>query len=143
MPPHEYDSFVADNRPPLYWFVYGRIHDHDATEDIVQDAFVEVFLRWENFPAVGPARVYLYKTAITGCADHGRSQGRQPESLDGMRAGSEGGESVREVVDESVPDPALDFFARLEAQELAQALSEALHQLRAEYKEVLFCPALS
>lgn len=72
----------------------------EAANDVVQDAFVAVFERWDSLEQPGP---YLNRAVLNGCRDHGRRESRMRRLW------------PRLVVDQSIapPDTLIDVLAGL------------------------------
>ncbi len=55
----------------------------DVANDIVQEAFVRLYQRWDRVEDPGP---YLHRSVLNGCRDHGRRQTRVRNLEERLRA---------------------------------------------------------
>jgi RNA polymerase sigma-70 factor (ECF subfamily) len=63
-PPVSFDSFFEQERDRLYralWLVTRNRHE---AEDLTQEAFIRVLMRWDRVAAMEDPRGYLYRTAM-------------------------------------------------------------------------------
>jgi len=56
----------------------------DVANDVVQDAFIRLYERWDRIDGPGP---YLHRSVLNGCRDHGRRQVRVRRLEAGLRHG--------------------------------------------------------
>jgi len=71
-----FDVFYRENAPRLKVFVRRVIGDPQATEDVVQEMFTQIWTRPNGFqPERGTLRAYLYGIAGKRAADWWRKQG--------------------------------------------------------------------
>lgn len=56
----------------------------DVANDVVQDAFIRLYERWDRIDEPGP---YLHRSVLNGCRDHGRRQVRARRLEAGLRRG--------------------------------------------------------
>lgn len=68
----------------VYWYCYGRLHDHAAAEDATSLVFEKVLINLPRFdPSLGSFRSWLFRIAHNVVVDMHRSNNRHPStSLD-------------------------------------------------------------
>ncbi len=98
----------------------------DDALDVVQDAFVQAFLKLEDFRRTSAFYTWLYRIAFNVAAGR-RRRAKPVESLDGHAAGRIGNLPART----SRPE------AQIEQQETAAGVQAALRSLPEEYRTVL------
>lgn len=99
----EFTRFYREAYPGAVRLAWLLTHDHDAAEDVVQDAFVRLRPR---FATVDHRTAYLRTVIVNGCRDRARSAGRADAGLQRMRL-------VAEVSSSDQPPELLDAVARL------------------------------
>jgi RNA polymerase sigma factor (sigma-70 family) len=109
---------------------------NDAADDVVHDAFVAVYLRWDSIEAPGP---YLNRVVLNGCRDVGRRRARGERAIARLGAGGgagggeregAGGHDGTEVLDDVLAilpfnqraAVVLRYYAQLSIDEIADAL---------------------
>jgi RNA polymerase sigma factor (sigma-70 family) len=70
----EFADFYRESYPGAVRLAWLLTHDHDAAEDVVQDAFMRLRPR---LAAVANRTAYLRTTVVNGCRDRARSTGRR------------------------------------------------------------------
>jgi len=110
----------------LYNSLLRVVGSAEDAGDIVQDAFVQAYVKLDSFRGSSAFYTWLYRIAFNLAMSHAR-RGRKTASLDDMKslAGSE-------PVDGQPPPE-----ASLEQCEQVQMLHAALNQLSAEYRTIL------
>jgi RNA polymerase sigma-70 factor, ECF subfamily len=102
-----------------------RVVGEDA-DDIVQDAFVQAYLKLSSFRGSSAFYTWLYRIAFNLAMSHAR-RGRKTASLDGLKAGW-GSEPA-----DNQPGP----DAGLERRENVEMVQTALAELNTEYRTIL------
>ncbi len=69
----DFTGFYRDAYPGAVRLAWLLTHDHDAAEDVVQDAFVRLRPRLES---IENRAAYLRTAIVNGCRDRARSAGR-------------------------------------------------------------------
>jgi RNA polymerase sigma-70 factor (ECF subfamily) len=109
----------------LFTTVTHMVGSADAARDIVQDVFVQAFLKLDTFKRASAFYTWLYRIAFNTCVSHRRRQ-RPMRSVDRDRE-----MAGEEPVDLSPPtDP-------IEQQETAAQVQRALAQLSDEHRRIL------
>jgi len=106
-------AFYEDNRTAAIRLVWLLTHDSAVAEDIVQDAFTTMFLRFDAadaFGAIDDPRAYLRRVIVNGVYQRTRRRGREARRL--------------EVVGRAQPRSAED-----QSEGLAGGLATAIHRL--------------
>ncbi len=58
-----FEILFKQHYEPLCAFVYGILRDHDASEEVVQDLFVKMWVKRKDIPADTSMKAYLYRAA--------------------------------------------------------------------------------
>lgn len=111
------------------------LRSNDAADDVVHDAFVAVYLRWDSIEAPGP---YLNRVVLNGCRDVGRRRARGERAIARLGAGGDeredrggaAGPDGTEVLDHVLAilpfnqraAVVLRYYAQLSTDEIADAL---------------------
>ena len=111
--PLTFESFFLDEHRQLRAAVWLIVRDTHEAEEIVQDAFVRVWERWERVASMDDSQGYLYRTAMNVLRNRRR------------RAAV----AVRHLVRPAKPDDTLEAVERREV--LVRALSSLTRRERA------------
>jgi RNA polymerase sigma-70 factor (ECF subfamily) len=76
--PRAWDDLIARYEGRLRAFVNRRLHDHSASEDVVQETFVGFLNSLPNFDDKRELQTYLFTIASHKLTDHLRRAGRHP-----------------------------------------------------------------
>jgi RNA polymerase sigma-70 factor, ECF subfamily len=90
--PPTFEEFFVANRGGLYQAVWLVTRHRQEAEEIVQDAFLKIWERWDRVGAMDDPTGYLYRTAMNVW----RSRGRRAQV------------AVRRVVHSLPPDPQIE-----------------------------------
>jgi RNA polymerase sigma factor (sigma-70 family) len=99
----DFALFYREAYPGAVRLAWLLTHDHDAAEDVVQDAFVRLRPR---LAAIEHRTAYLRTAIVNGCRDRARSAGRADAGLQRMGL-------VAMVSSADQPSELLDAVARL------------------------------
>ena len=99
----DFTTFYREAYPSAVRLAWLLTHDHDAAEDIVQDAFMRLRPR---LAMIESRTAYLRTVIVNGCRDRARSAGRADAGLRKIRA-------TAEVTSTDKPSELLDAVARL------------------------------
>lgn len=115
------DEFTGQFRRAVF-----LLRDRAAAEDVVHDAFVEVWRRWQVISEPGP---YLSRCVLNGCRDHASSRRRQWAHDRSARAEAHEGASADELYDVLARLPfnqrcavVLRFYVGMSNDEIAHAM---------------------
>lgn len=116
-------ELVEKHQKRAYWLAYGMLHDHERTQDVLQEAFVRVHRNLGRFDGSRKFYTWLYQIVVNLCIDQIRRGSRhRATDLD----------EIGEARD-SRPGPA----ERLERAELRRRVEETLDRLPPKYKAAL------
>jgi RNA polymerase sigma factor (sigma-70 family) len=59
-----FEAFFVEERDPLFGALCLITHDREEAEELTQEAFVAVLVRWERVAAMEDPAGYLYRTAM-------------------------------------------------------------------------------
>ena len=110
----------------LYNSLFRVVGSAEDAGDIVQDAFVQAFVKLDTFRGSSAFYTWLYRIAFNLAMSHAR-RGRKTTSLDGMKA-LVGSEPV-----DGQPAPE----ASMEQREQVEMVHAALSELSTEYRTIL------
>jgi RNA polymerase sigma-70 factor, ECF subfamily len=119
-----FGQLVTRYQDRLYNTLVHLVGSTDTAYDLVQDAFVQAYLKLETFQRSSAFYTWLYRIAVNRAISH-RRRSRPHVSIDAAPAG-------REVVDHREPPS-----ARLEQQERACEVRRALDTLSDEHRSIL------
>ena len=148
----DFTGFYREAYPGAVRLAWLLTHDHDAAEDVVQDAFVRLRPR---LTTVSHRSAYLRTAIVNGCRDRARSAGRADAGLRRIRlvATTSSTDSPSEMLDAVVRLPykqravlVLRYWADLREEEIAEIVgvrpasvrsitARALAQLRKELSD--------
>jgi RNA polymerase sigma-70 factor (ECF subfamily) len=121
-----FGQLVRDHQNRLYNAIVHVVGDRVEAEDVVQEAFVQAYLKLETFQRQSAFYTWLYRIAFNNAVSRKRRK-RVETSVDLAR---ELGGSEPEDSDDAPT-------ARLERQEQAQQIHEALSRLTDEHRSIL------
>ena len=108
--------------------VAGMMSDRDGVDDVVAETFAKAFYRIRSFHGDASLYTWLYRVAINGAKDHGKTRRRRPAfSLDDVPAGPA---SIASRGD----GPSVE---RLEDRELRTTVRAAIEKLPPKFRAVL------
>lgn len=111
---------------PLYNFILRSVRDPERAADLVQEVFLRVIQRSEQFQGQSKLSTWLYSIARNLCIDHGRRMVfRRHRSLDAPTSAEEGARTLGDQVAAATPEADRDAIARRLREEIALAV-EAL-----------------
>jgi RNA polymerase sigma-70 factor (ECF subfamily) len=135
--PTAFDQLVHRYTPELYGFVRRFVGDPAASEDILQDTFIQVHASAHTFDRQRAFRPWLYTIAANKARDYMRSRGRrQEQSLDspGPRGASEGeGQGLVQSLEGESSDP----IERVATDELNRAVRGVVDQMPERLRMIL------
>lgn len=121
-----FGQLVYRHQDRLFTTIATFIGDSVAAEDVVQEAFVQAYLKLDTFRRTSNFYTWLYRIAFNKAVTQQRSR-RIEESVDDQRL-FQGDEPL---------DPGDDPEQRLLREENARLVHEALGQIRADYKAII------
>lgn len=127
-----YSTLVRRHQNDLYRHARGMGLDHDAAEDLVQDAFVKAYTSLEECRDRDRFRAWLCRILRNRCLDYLRDIRRRVVPLDELQDGPDA--PAAHTTREELRGPLADAFARL-----PDALREAFllkHQAGYSYDEM-------
>lgn len=110
---------------PVIHFAFRFVNNRDRAEELVQDAFLQIFRARSRYEPRARFATYLYRVVTNLCLNELRRfeyQGRT-EPLEGQP--NEEGEATREIADESAPT-AVESVAGSQATARVQAILDRL-----------------
>jgi RNA polymerase sigma-70 factor (ECF subfamily) len=136
-----FEVLLERYRRPLFNFVLRSVRQHDRAEELLQDVFLRVVQRSEDFKGQSKFSTWLYTIARNLCIDHSRKmQFRRHKSLDAPTRGKEEeGPSLLERV------AGRDLGADRETigKELQEKIAAAIETLPHEQREVFLMRQVS
>lgn len=120
----------------LLRFIYGYVHDFALAEDLLQEVFVQIYMR-RTFKAIDGVsfKTYLYKIARNKCLNELKRRKRKKElSLDAL---AEKNAPLTEKLPEGILYATENADDTLENSQRTALIHTALSRLKDEYREVL------
>ncbi len=121
-----FGQLVTKYQDRLYNTLVHQVGSAETAHDLVQDAFVQAYLKLETFQRASAFYTWLYRIAFNLAVSH-RRRARAMVSID----------EVREKLGHEPLDDAPPPEARLEQQERACQLEQALAGLSDEHRAIL------
>jgi RNA polymerase sigma-70 factor (ECF subfamily) len=129
-----FEMLLSRYRRPVYNFIFRSVRDRSHAEELLQDVFLRVVQRANEFKGQSKFSTWLYTIARNLCIDHSRKMSfRRHRSLDApIRTSGEEGPTLLDRVQGK------DIGAHREAlaEELRERIAEAVEQLPDEQREV-------
>lgn len=118
------ELLVREYSDALIRFAYCYVKDSAAAEDIMEDAFAALIIKHRRFKDADNLRAYLYKTVRNKCVDYLRMYKKRVSLSDVERVFTADAERETETA--------------LLRQENRRAVYEALQNLPAQYRDILY-----
>lgn len=130
-----FELLVRRHSQELYRFLTRFTGSAATAEDIVQEAFLQVYLSAPSFDRDRRFKPWLFTIAANKARDHLRSRARRPEMPLDAHVGNEGDEGQRflDFLAEELQEP----YAELERQEERELVRSVLDSLPAHLRDVL------
>jgi RNA polymerase sigma-70 factor (ECF subfamily) len=121
-----FGQLVQKYQDRLYNTLVHVVACREDAQDIVQDAFVQAFVKLDTFQHSSAFYTWLYRIAFNVAASHGRR--RKPAASV---------ERLRDVTGEEPMDPQAGPTERLEREERCQQVQQAIAGLSEEHRAIL------
>ena len=129
-----FEVLVQRYESELFHFIFKRVGNREAAEDIFQHVFFQVHLRRDTFKEGLELRPWLFRIAANRTIDYLRKAGRHTTvSLDTPLSGEEGCDSIGDTVPDEVPRPC----ESAEQEEEIALVREAIRHLPENYRVAL------
>jgi RNA polymerase sigma-70 factor (ECF subfamily) len=138
-----FDALFACYREGVRWQIAHIVRDEAAADDLVQQAFMKVWTRAEQWKGQGSFEGWLYRIATNLSLNHLRTVRRRKEHpLERQPAGAPRDEDSRHSEDEESPAPgwmidASTFGPETEAVERREQYRRLMETLPEEHREAL------
>ncbi|MDR1619479.1 MAG: sigma-70 family RNA polymerase sigma factor [Clostridiales bacterium] len=125
MPHITLESLYDANAKLVYWAVFSVLHDHDLTQDAVQNTFLSAHRNMEMLGTLSDAqcRAWLYRCAVNSGIDILRRQKRNV---------------LTENAGENEADTAVGPEEAAEQGELRRFIHDLVHKLPKKYRDPLY-----
>jgi RNA polymerase sigma-70 factor, ECF subfamily len=124
--PTAFGHLVTKYQDRLYNTLVHVVHCNETARDVVQDAFVQAYVKLESFQRSSAFYTWLYRIAFNLAVSHGRRE-RSLVSID----------QARDATGHEPMDRGADPGARLEQDERAAQVQAALAKLSDEHRSIL------
>jgi len=124
--PAAYGQLVRKYQDRMYHSLVHALGNADDAQDVVQDAFVQAFLKLETFLGSSSFYTWLYRIAFNVAATHRRRR-RPTASV----------EQLRDATGQEPVDPQESPTERLQRDERCRQVQAAIAQLSDEHRRVL------
>ena len=124
-----FTELMARYKTPLYRFILRYVGSSGDAEDLLQDAFVNVYSKAASYDPAWKPSTWIYRIALNKCRDYGRKQRlRKFVSLD-HSIDDDDGPFIPEPADLG-PDVESIIIHRQELQRLSAAIETLPHKMR-------------
>jgi len=128
-----FEALLARYERPIYNFILRSVREKDRAADLVQDVFLRVVQRSDQFKGNAKFSTWLYTIARNLCIDHSRKMVfRRHKSLDAPLRDEEGSAAMVDRVPSKTPRADRDTIAK----RLQGEIAAAVETLPEEQKEV-------
>ena len=127
-----FEVLLSRYERPMYNFILRSVRDRDRAHDLVQDVFLKVVQRADQFKGDSKFSTWLYTIARNLCIDHSRKMVfRRHRSLDAPVREDEGGTLL-----DRVEGKELDADRGTIANQLQTEIAKAVEELPEDQREV-------
>ena len=109
-----FDVLVEQNRQWLYSYLYARVRNRHAAEDLLQEVFIRAWRAYDGYSEQGFAHAWLRRIAHNIVSNYHRTQFRLPVQVDGEPP----------QLSTTAPDPEAALLQRAQTQRLYAALAQ-------------------
>ncbi|GCE18658.1 RNA polymerase sigma factor [Dictyobacter kobayashii] len=132
-----FEMLSSRYRTLVYWHVFSCVHDADAAEDVVQEVFLLLWLRAEQWQGHGTLQGWLLRIAHNQALNYLRSVSRRRQQpLEVPVEFTEDGDEKESIPDWMVDQQTLEPGLLLVEREHQQLLQELIEGLPVEKREV-------
>jgi RNA polymerase sigma-70 factor (ECF subfamily) len=122
-------------RKPVYNFIVRTVQDRNTAEDLLQDVFMRIIQRAEDFRGESKFTTWLYTIARNLCIDHIRKTNlRRNVSLNGQSRSIENGQKRKALIQVVDRTPGVDRHTN--SKRLREVIADAVGTLPEEQREV-------
>ena len=133
--PAAFEELFARYRPAMQAHIARIVREPAATEDLVQEVFLRVWTRAEQWQGSGSVKGWLYRIATNQSLNHLRSVKRRPQQP--LEIPTDDGDDDNPVPGWMVDASALTPEAQLERVEQAELIGQLIDALPPDKKDVL------
>ena len=133
------DELMQRHKEPLFRFIYRYVLSEEEARDLLQETFVRVYFKRDQFRPSARFSTWLYRIALNLCRDHARSRaGKQERLTESLVIRSvEGEERERDITAKSANPTEI-----AQTNEALLQLERAIQTLPHDLKAVLILVAL-
>ncbi len=132
--PAAFETFFARYRPTMQAHIASIVREPAATEDLVQEVFLRVWTRAEQWQGSGSVKGWLYRIATNLSLNHLRSVKRRPQQP--LEVPADDGDDDSPVPGWMVDASALTPEAQLEIVEQQKLLGQLINGLPPDKQDV-------
>lgn len=133
------NELMERHRAPLFRFIFRYVLNEDDARDLLQETFVRVYFKRDQFRPQAKFSTWLYRIALNLCRDHARSRsGRQSRLTDSLTIDGREGDKTQQ----DFPTPALTPSQVAEDREGLLALEKQIGALPHDLKAAFILTAL-
>lgn len=134
-----FEAFYDRYRPLIHRHVLAMVRETVATEDLVQEVFLRVWTRAEQWDDVGTVKAWLYRIATNLALNHLRTVRRRPQQpLEALAVDEMGVQEEINVPNWLIDAVTLQPPAALEVAERMRQLQRLVDELPADKREVFW-----
>ncbi len=130
--PAGFDALVVKYSPRLYGLVYNMTHNHDDTNDLLQEIFAKAYRSIAGFRGKSSFYTWIHSIAVNMSINFLKKRNRRPQmSLDDEESGLQNNRDLVEMTTSNDPVREADLA------ELQQRLNEAMMKLSHDHRAVV------
>lgn len=130
--PAGFDALVMKYSPRLYGLVYNMTHNHDDTNDLLQEIFAKAYRSIAGFRGKSSFYTWIHSIAVNMSINFLKKRNRRPQvSLDDEESGLQNNRDLVEMT--TLNDP----VRQADLAELQQRLNEAMMKLSHDHRAVV------
>ncbi|MCH7619020.1 MAG: sigma-70 family RNA polymerase sigma factor [Candidatus Marinimicrobia bacterium] len=126
-----YGIIMERYRGSLHGIIFKMVHNHEETQDLVQEAFIKAYNALASFNKKYSFSTWLFKIATNNCIDHLRKRKLQTSSIDAPIQTKDG--SVTQELPDNSYNPEMDAIRN----EMIESINQVIGSLPDKYREVI------
>ena len=126
------DELMQRHKEPLFRFIYRYVLSEEEARDLLQETFVRVYFKRDQFRPSARFSTWLYRIALNLCRDHARSRaGKQERLTESLVIRSEEGEERERDITAKSANPTEIAQTNEALLQLERAIQTLPHDLKA------------
>lgn len=121
----ELERIISNYNSELRYFAFKYVRDWIVVDDIMQEVYLKIFLKWNSFKNKSTMKAWLYKITCNQCIDYLRSKVFKSTILT---------DNLEELLSSNIESVEGKLFEKFERERLYQTINA----LPKDYKQTLF-----